>query len=257
MLSLKDSHGINVDSGDPQRFRSHLYGGINFHTISNLIVQNCTFQHSMVRGLSLVIVSGFVYIINSYFANNANYDTIFCYSKAGYIGCDTTNTVLTGGILIKSNSTNTSRNIDIHIENCVFNGNGYFGNVNDTTVLYLSRKFHKVPFSPGLTIRIVKPDLDLTNILITNSIFSFNRGTSSASSVALYIYVKTKNPNTVLTGLQFWNNSAIKFYDNSSALKVLHGNYNKNTKYILSLLNMSSCSFYGNHGGQNMLSYAV
>ena len=49
--------------GDPKR--QNLYGGINFH-ISNLIVQNCTFQHSKVRALSLFTLSGFIYT-ESYF----------------------------------------------------------------------------------------------------------------------------------------------------------------------------------------------
>ena len=62
--------GITWDQcGNPQALRTIIYnnGGIFFHTISNLTVQNCTFQHSKVRALSLVTVSGFVYIMNSYF----------------------------------------------------------------------------------------------------------------------------------------------------------------------------------------------
>ena len=86
------------------------------------------------------------------------------------------------------------------------------------------------------------------------SIFSFNRG---ASDIALYVHVYSRNPNIALTELQVWNNSAIKFFDKVSALRVLHGNRNKNNRYKQSSLNMSSCSFYGNDGGQNMLNYAV
>ena len=57
-----------------------------------------------------------------------------------------------------------------------------------------------------------------------------------------------------VTGLQFWNNSAIKFHDKISALRILHNNYNHHKQ---SLFNMSLCSFYNNHGGYDMLTYAV
>ena len=166
----------------------------------------------------------------------------------------TTIDILTGGLLVKSNNTNTSRNnIDIHIVNCTFNGNGYFGNVSNATVL--SWKTHKVPFSPGLTIGIDKPNLVQINVAITNSIFSFNRAVIGGSCIALY--VKSKTPNIVLTGLQFRNNSFIEFYGKVSALRVFQRNCNESNHDKQSVLNMTSCSFYGNHGGQNMLNYTV
>ena len=250
--------GITWDQcGDPQIFRtkSHLYGGINFHTISNLTVENCTFQHSNVRALSLVTVSGFVYIMNSYFVANANYDTIFCYFhiKDGYKDCSTKFATTTGGMLIDNYNINTSisrNNLSIHIENCVVDHNGYFGKVNDTTVL--SWKASEVPISTGLSIQVTELATNI-NILIENSIFSFNRGRGGA----LYIHVKGNNPNIALTGLQFYKNSAIKFDSKVSALRVLHRNCNANNHYKQSLLSMSSSSFYGNHGGQNMLSCTV
>ena len=246
--------GITWDQCGDLR-KKDIYGGINFHTITNLTVENCTFQHSKVRGLSLVALSGFVYIINSYFVNNVNYDTIFCYSHT-HKGCYTTNDILTGGLLVKSNNTNASRNnIDIHIVNCTFNGNGYFGNVNNINATVLSRKTHKVFFSPGLTIGIDKPNLVQINVAINNSIFSFNRAAIGHSCIALY--VKSKSPNIVLTGLQFRNNSVIKFYGKVSALRVFQRNCNESNHYKQSILNMTSCSFYGNHGGQNMLNYIV
>ena len=83
--------GIMWDQcGNPQSFRNNVTGGIkflnstvlnnitgriNFHTILNLTILNCTFQHSKVRALSLTTVSGFVYIMNSNFVSNVNYDT--------------------------------------------------------------------------------------------------------------------------------------------------------------------------------------
>ena len=241
--------------GNSQTFGTNLYhnGGIILHTISNLTVQNCTFQHSKVRALSLIAVTGFVYVKNSYFVNNANYYTIFC--SQGYKDCGIENITTTGGVLITSRNASISRgNLRIHIDSCVFSHNGYFGNVNDTT--QLSRKAHKVAFSPGLSIQIIEPTFSV-DIAITKSIFSFNRGANGASGVALYVHVYSINPNIALTELQVWNNSAIKFFDKVSALRVFHGNRNKNNYYKQSLLNMSSCSFYGNDGGQNMLNYAV
>ena len=241
--------------GNSQMLGTNPYhnGGINLHTISNLIVQNCAFQHSKVRALSLVAVTGFVYIKNCYFVNNANNYTIFC--SQGYKDCGTENITTTGGVLITSKNASISRgNLNILIDSCVFSHNGYFGNVNDTTKL--SRKAHKVPFSPGLSIQIIEPAISV-DIAITKSMFSFNRGANGASGVALYVYVNSKNPNIALTELQVWNNSAINFYDKVSALRVFHRNCNKNNHYRQSLFNVSSCSFYGNNGGQNMLNYAV
>ena len=234
--------------GSPQR--KDVYGGVNFHTISNLTVQNCTFQHSKVRALLLVTVSGFIYVMNSYFVSNANYYTIFCYShiKDGYKDCVTKSITYTGGILIDK-AMNTSRsNLSIHIDSCVFNRNGYFGNINDTTKSFW--KADQVPYFPGLSIRLTEPLVPIS-ILIKNSTFYSNRGRGTA----LYINVIGRNPNVMLTGLQFWNNSAIKFDGRVSTLRVLV--INKNNYYTQSLLNMSSCSFYDNHGGQNMLSYVV
>ena len=72
----------------------------------------------------------------------------------------------------------------------------------------------------------------------------------------MYIKVRGKIPNVVLTGLQFWNNSAINFYEKISALRVFYDNYNS-SNYKQFLLNMLSCNFYGNHGGQRMLGYVV
>ena len=120
--------GITWDQcGNPQV--KHTPGGIVLYIVSNFTVQNCTFQHSKVRALSLVTVSGFVNIVSSYFVNNVNYDTIFCYSnvKTGYGHCSTANHTTTGGILIINHDTQTS--VDIYIHNCVFSNNGYFGSV--------------------------------------------------------------------------------------------------------------------------------
>ena len=48
------------------------------------------------------MVSGFVYVMNSYFVSNANYHTVFCHShiKDGYKDCGTKIITNTGGILV-------------------------------------------------------------------------------------------------------------------------------------------------------------
>ena len=189
--------GITWDQcGDPKR--RNLYGGINFQMISNLVVQNCTFQHSKVRALSLFTLSGFVYILNSYFVSNANYDTIFCYSSAapGYKVCGTAVYAATGGMLIKNNITATNGNdVYIYIHKCIFNNNGFMGNVKDNTIL--SKTTHQLPFGAGLSIMIIKASV-LVNISIKSTTFSFNRG---ASGAGVRIYVKSINPRIELTGL--------------------------------------------------------
>ena len=164
-------------------------------------------------------------------------------------------------MLIKNNITATNGNeIYICIHKCIFNNNGFMGNVKDNTIL--PKTIHQLPFGAGLSILIIKASV-LVNISIKSTIFSFNRG---ASGAGVRIYVKSINPRIELTGLQFWNNSVIKFYDNSSALTVFYENFNNkystgtlinNFHARQSSLNMSSCIFYGNHGGQNMVSYIV
>ena len=173
--------GITWDQcGNPQRFRNNatgginflnltvlnnVTGGINFHTILNLTVLNCTFQHSKVRALSLS-----VRFCLSNFVSNVNYDTVFCYSniKTGYKGCGAKINAVTGGILIDNINTSSNRGyLSIHIENCVFSHNGYFGNV---IIKSFRWKAPRVPFCPGLSIQVIEPTI-LINILIKRSIF--------------------------------------------------------------------------------------
>ena len=82
--------GITWDQcGDYQR--KDIYGGLNFHVISNFTVQNCTFQHSKLRALSITSPSGFIHIINSQLLYNANSDIITCgmVAKTGFKHCVT------------------------------------------------------------------------------------------------------------------------------------------------------------------------
>ena len=138
--------------------------------------------------------------------------------------------------------------IDIHIDNCVFNSNGHFGNVKDSNIISIISP--EIPYGAGLSIILIKPEI-LVNVTIRNALFSFNRGSSGAGA---RIHISGTNPNVILTALKFYNNSVVKYYYNASALTVFYRNYN-NSK--LSLFSMSFCEFFGNHGGRNMVSYAV
>ena len=215
----------------------HLDGGINFHIISNLIVQNCTFQHSKVRALSLFKLSGFFYVTNSSFISNANAYSIFCNkTEPGYMLYSECYTA-SGGLLIVDNDTTISNiSIIINIENCIFSNNGYFGDITN------NYEANNTNYNAALSIVIIKPDV-FVNISIQNTTFSVNRG------AGVNIYVTHTNPNIELTRLHFWNNSVTEIHDNTSVLKVF---CNKQSTLIMSL-----CSFYGNHGGLNMVSLVV
>ena len=240
--------GITWDQcGDPQK--KTVKGGIFFNNGSNLVIKSCTFQYSKVRTLSLVTISGFVYIINSYFVSNADNDAITCFTGPnGYKHCTTINYTSTGGVLIKS-TTKDGKNTDIHIDSCVFNANGHFGNVKDSNITS-SIISPEISYGAGLSIKVLEPEI-LVNVTIRNASFSSNRGSSGARA---YIRIAGTNPNVILTGLKFYNNSVVKFYDNASALRVFYGNYNNSKQ---SLFSMSFCDFFDNHGGRNMVSYVV
>ena len=244
--------GITWDQcGDPQK--RNYKGGINFNKASNLVIKSCTFQCSKVRALSLVTISGFVHIINSNFVNNADNDTITCFTgPKGYQHCTTINYTSTGGVLIEHEDTinyKDGENINIYIDNCIFYANGHFGTITDLNNIS-SKISPEVSCGAGLSIYVTKVGL-LANVTIKNTSFSLNRGSSGAGA---YIHVTGTNPNVVLTGLKFYNNSVVKFYDNASALTVFYGNYNNARQ---SLFSMSLCDFFGNHGGRNMVSYVV
>ena len=191
--------GITWDQcGDPQK--KTLKGGIFFNNGSNLVIESCIFQYFKVRALSLVTISGFVHIINSSFVSNADNDTITCFTgPSGFKHCTTINYTSTGGVLIKS-ATKDSKNIDIHIDNCVFNANGHFGNVKNSNITS-SIISTEIPYGAGLSIKLINTEI-LVNVTIRNASFSFNHGSSGAGA---YIRIAGKNPNVILTGLKFYN----------------------------------------------------
>ena len=194
----------------------NLYGGINFHTISNLTVQNCIFQHSKVRALSILTLSGFIQIINSCFIHNANTDIITCglVAKTGFIHCVTENYVATGGMLIKEAISGTV--IMIHIKHCIFNYNGHFGKIIDLKRMELPSGYNEIADGAGLTVEVHTSNFN-GSILIENTNFSNNRGRSGTGT---RLYVKHSPNKVILKKLIYYNNSGIRFYVSASALMI-------------------------------------
>ena len=244
--------GIRWDQcGDPQR--KNIRGGMNFHVISNLTVQNCTFQHSKLRALSIHAPSGFIYIINSQILCNANNDTITCglVARTGFIHCATKNYIATGGIYIKEAINSTV--VAIHIKHCIFNYNVHFGEVIDIEHMELPHRYDEIADGAGLTVETLESIANIS-ILIEHTNFSNNRGRSGAGT-RLYI---TNSPNKViLKKLNYYNNSVVRLYVSASALmirlrrpKVLSPTSPKQTQLFL-----LHCAFYNNYGVRNVLDY--
>ena len=147
--------GITWDQCGDYR-RKDIYGGLKFHVISNFTVQNCTFQHSKLRALSINSPSGFIHIINSQLLHNASSDIITCgmVAKTGFKHCVTKDYVSTGGMLINEAISGTA--VKIHIKHCIFNYNGHFGEVIDVEDLELPSKYMETVNGAGLLVEIAK-----------------------------------------------------------------------------------------------------
>ncbi|XP_065884514.1 uncharacterized protein [Dysidea avara] len=240
--------GITWDRcGDPQKQGPDRWGGINFTLISNLFINNCFFQHSSVRALFVVDISGSIQILNTNFTDNANYETIFCaYSQYGFVQCTTASFTITGAVYIVSAISEAI----VNILNCVFHHNGHFGRINDTSNRELPGPGLEIADGAGLLLVLPNPNYTV-NISIVNNSFSSNCGRSGAGAL-----ISTRNSLIIkLADLVFYNNSVIKSYINASAIMVdLRTPMNSTT---MPLLQMLSCEFYNNNGGRNMIGYIV
>ena len=126
--------------GDPANI---VNGAINFERIANLSIQDCTFQFSKSRAVTIWTVSRLIEILNTRVINNANYDTIYCRpDQFGTFRCYTDNCNVNGGVRIQESLTETS----IRIVNCIFDHNGHFGEVIN------SEKQSPVPCARGYEI---------------------------------------------------------------------------------------------------------
>jgi len=232
--------------GDPQK-QPDYWGGINFNVISNLFISHCTFQNSSVRALFLADISGSVEIFHTYFKDNANYDEIFCaYSQYGFVQCTTTKFIVTGALYIQS----AISEANVNISKCIFHKNGHFGEINDIDYRDLPRLGIEIADGAGLLLVFPIPVYSV-NIFIDNSSFSSNRGRSGAGTL-----ISTRNSSVVmLTNLVFLDNTVIRSYINASAIMVDMQTPLNSSR--MPLLQMSSCEFYRNDGGRNMIGYIV
>ena len=234
--------------GDPVNI---VNGAINFERIANLSIQDCTFQFSKSRAVTIWTVSGLIEILNTRVINNTNYDTIYCHMDPdGTFRCYTDNCNVNGGVRIQESLTETS----IRIVNCIFDHNGHVGEVIN------SEKQSPVPCAPGYEIADgvglfinndnsfleYKPTFQV-NLLIENTTFSSNRGRSGAGA-----YIKTVNSSSIVfMNTTFNNNSVLNFRINSSALLVFT-NHSKMSLFK-PLLRLSMCNFYNNSEGRNTI----
>ena len=236
-----DSCGNHLEQGSEE------IGGIYFNITTNLLINNCSFQHSSIRALSLANISGSIQILHTRFMDNANNETIYCaYSQYGFVHCTTTNFTTTGALRIQSALNKGT----VNISHCVFHHNGHFGRIKDTESRNLPRPGLEIADGAGLLIVLPNSDHSI-DISIENTHFSSNRGRSGAGAL-----INTKNSNFIkLIELLFCNNSVIKFYINASALMVdIQTPLNFTSIASLQLL---SCNFFGNYGGRNVIGYIV
>ena len=216
------------------------YGGLNFTNVTNLLINNCTLQHSRVWALSLYLVAGSINISNTQFSSNANYDDIYYFQGSLYIHSDKHN--VAGAVHIED----ATHQASINICNCIFSNNGYLGKVlyEDPT----SKEYQKSEIADGAAIKIIQiTSVVPINIAVKNCVFIHNRGCSGG---AVNIDV-SQSLGIEFNNVSFWNNGVMQFYVNSSALFVFLRNASS------TLLQLSNCDFQYNNGGRGIIGFIV
>ena len=244
--------GITWDKcGDPNLNQTFgLFGGVNFHLISNLSIINCTFQNSSIRALSITLLSGLIEIVHTHFLYNANYEIIYCAkSQRGFIQCTVADFNVTGALRIED----VLEEATVNISNCIFDHNGHLGIVDHIEYKEVPCENCEVADGAGLLLISPRPDI-AANVFIENTNFSSNRGRSGAGA-----HITTENsPHIVLTNVTFNSNSVLDFYVNASALFMLLKQEPWNYSLIeMSMIQLSSCVFYNNSRGRNIVSYNI
>ena len=220
-------------------------GGINFERITNLSIRNCTLQFSKSRALTIWSVSGFIEMIDTQVIFNANYDPIYCHpDQFGEFRCHTKDSVVTGGVRIQE----SSGQANVTIINCIFYHNGHFGEVINTETMPYE---YEVADGAGLFFdNNIYFNFEV-NLLIQNTKFSSNRGRAGAGA-----YIKTINSSSIsFVNTTFESNSVLNFRINSSAFMVFADHPRR--LQFMPLIHLSSCQFYNNSEGRNMINYIV
>ena len=216
------------------------YGGLNFTNVTNLLINNCTLQHTRVHALSLHLVAGSININNTQFLSNANYDDIYYFQGSLYIYSDKSN--VAGAVYIED----ATHQASINIWNCIFSNNGYLGKVLDKEPT--SKEYEKSEIADGAAIKIMQiTSVVPINITVKNCVFIHNRGCSGG---AVNIDV-SQSLGIEFNNVSFWNNSVMQFSVNSSALFVFLRNASS------TLLQLSNCDFQYNSGGRSIIGYIV
>ena len=228
--------------GDPQTRK--LPGGVTFNQLTNLFIKNCAFQHSKLRALYLQSISGLLQLVDTQFSFNSNDDVIYCFqAQTGYKHCATDNYTATGGVVFKT----TIGETNVAILRCVFNNNGHFGQIIDIQYKMLPPKVQEIADGAGILLISNDPKL-LVNVVVMDTLFTSNRGRGGAGA-----NIRVKNSSFVTLGnVVFYNNSVVKGYVTASALWVHFSHLNH---LSLPKLHLSSCSFYNNTIGRNMISF--
>ena len=228
----------------------HIAGGIQFSKILNLKINNCSFQYSKVRALSLLNVSGTVVVNASNFLFNANNDIITCaYAETGYIHCSTSEFTSSGGLYIEE----ATSNITIIVLNSVFRYNGHFGQIVDKLFLSLpfDSKYSEIANGAGLKILLNSMNV-FPKIVIENSTFDSNRGRAGGG-----LHIHTFNSSTTITlkNVEFRNNSVIQPYISGAALLIWFekGNFSTSPCAIF----IDTCNFLQNTNGRTTASIVV
>ena len=238
--------GITWDGcGDPKNIT---HGGINFENIANLSIRNCTFQFSKSRALTIWTVSGLIELVHTQVIFNANYDPIYCHpDQYEEFRCNTKDFVVTGGVRIQQ----SMGQANVTIVDCTFDHNGHFGKVFDTENISNVPFGSEVADGAGLLFNNNEYYNFEVNILIENSTFSSNRGRTGAGA-----YIKTINSSSIsFVNTTFENNSVLNFRINSSAFMVF-ADHPRDLQFV-PLIHLSSCQFYNNSEGRNMVNYII
>jgi len=213
--------------------------------VSNLNVNNCTFQSFKIRAMSLLNISGFVKINTVIFQHNSNHDSVICaFAQTGYVHCCTHNFISTGGLYISGATDNST----IIISYSKFSGNGNFGEIHTERFVELPNVPEYSEIANGAALKVsVNNATRLVTVDIKYTIFRSNR---SRGGGAVNIY---NLPNVNLQFVEFNSNSLIVSYISGSALFVWFKNED-NISLPVQLL-LSSCSFEDNNSGRTVVSF--